>query len=131
MRLKFILSGLPLCIIASSTCVNARDSVLAATSGNGIIIISGSFGSLGQQRKLDISRRLAEVCGAGSVSCQLFCSETSFGRYNLGRAPICRVTYRCGSNQVRSVEAMREEPLLLRCPDAEAEAPGRPLAEPN
>ena len=89
---------------------------------DGIRIITGSFGTLGSARKLDIAAPLQSLCGQEAQSCRVFCSETSFGRYNLGRRPICRVTYRCGATLVRSVEAMREEPLLMKCPD--------PIVEP-
>jgi len=92
-------------------------------SSDGIQIIAGSFGTLGSARKLDIVAPLQSLCGREAQSCRVFCSETSFGRYNLGRRPICRVTYRCGPGLVRSVEAALEEPLLIKCPDPVAEPP--------
>jgi hypothetical protein len=94
-----------------------------AVASEGIQVISGSFGTLGSARKLDIVAPLQSLCGHEAQSCRVFCSETSFGRYNLGRKPICRVTYRCGPSLVRSVEAAREEPLLIKCPDPVAEPP--------
>ena len=87
------------------------------TSSDGIQIVAGVFGKLGRERKLDITVRLQQLCGTASKSCHVFCSETSFGRYHLGSRPICRVTYRCGAGFVRSVEAAREEPILMRCPE--------------
>lgn len=87
------------------------------TSSEGIQIVDGVFGKLGRERKLDIVARLQQLCGTTSTSCQVFCSETSFGRYRLGKHPICRVTYRCGASLIRSVEAAREEPILMRCPE--------------
>jgi hypothetical protein len=90
-------------------------------AGGAIQVVTGTFGSLGHMRKLDITARAQDLCGSGAQSCQLFCSETSFGRYALGRKPICRITYRCGADSVRSVEAAREEPILMRCPEQPAE----------
>ena len=98
---------------------------LAEASSDGIQIVTGVFGKLGRERKLDITVRLQQLCGAASKSCHVFCSETSFGRYRLGKHPICRVTYRCGAGFVRSVEAAREEPILMRCPEP-VEAPPYP-----
>ena len=103
----------------------------ASPENSAVSIVSGTFGTIGNSRKLDISRQLTDVCGAGSQSCQVFCSETSFGRYSLGRAPICRVIYRCGAQEVRSAEAMIEEPLLLRCPQPVSPALDATSSEPN
>lgn len=128
---KLIVSGLPLCIVASAGHATSHDDVLAASPSDGIVIVSGSFGTLGRDRKLDISAKLAEFCGADARSCQIFCSETSFGRYDLGKKPLCRVTYRCGAEYVRSVEAMREEPLLLRCPQPQAANVPSPTFDAN
>jgi hypothetical protein len=97
-------------------------SVLSKQDGNNdspaqsIRIFSGVFGSLGKAAKLDIAATLQKLCGGDAQSCQVFCSETSFGRCALGRRPICRVTYRCGAAMTRSVEAAREEPIVMRCP---------------
>jgi len=98
---------------------------------DGIQIATGSFGTLGDKRKLDIVARLQELCGTGAQSCHVFCSETSFGRYSLGRDPICRVTYRCGAEFVRSVEALREEPILMRCPERREDQPLIPPTPTN
>ena len=98
---------------------------LAEASSDGIQIVTGVFGKLRRERKLDITVRLQQLCGTASRSCHVFCSETSFGRYSLGRPAICRVTYRCGAGFVRSVEAAREEPILMRCPEP-VEAPPYP-----
>jgi hypothetical protein len=86
------------------------------SAAQSIRIVTGVFGSLGKAAKLDIANTLQQLCGGDAQSCQVFCSETSFGRYTLGRHPICRVTYRCGTALVRSVEAAREEPIIMRCP---------------
>ena len=92
-----------------------------AQQGQGLIVLTGEFGTLGVKRKLDIVQRLQQLCGPGSASCSVFCSETSFGRYRLGPRPICRVIYRCPDASTRSVEAAREEPILLRCDEPETE----------
>jgi len=92
-----------------------------------IQILAGTFGSIGVDRKLDIVQRTQQLCGYGAHSCEVFCSETTYGRYSLGHAPICRVTYRCGATLIRSVEAAREEPILMRCPEAEPAAPASPI----
>ena len=88
-----------------------------------ISIVSATFGTLGTRRILDITVRLQVLCGTGAQSCSIFCSETSFGRYNLGRKAICRVAYRCGPDFVRSVEATHEEPILMRCPERSVDEP--------
>ena len=105
----------------------------------GIKVLTAQFGTLGGNQKLDISARLQQLCGAGSVSCSVFCSETSFGLSRLGRRPICRVAYRCPDASTRSVEAAKEEPILMRCGDGDAEqvkgeveftTPGQPQPPP-
>ena len=73
------------------------------------------YGMPGTKHVMDITARLNELCGSGARSCSIFCSDTSFGHYNVGARPICRVTYRCGAEYVRSVEAAREEPILMQC----------------
>jgi len=87
----------------------------AGYDGRGIEILSGVFGRIGKARKLDIVERAQSLCGTGANSCQLFCSETSFGRYSLGRKPICRITWRCPDGNVHAIEAAKEEPMLMRC----------------
>jgi hypothetical protein len=111
----------------STAPLNVHAAPMAEVSGQGIAIVTGSFGALGRARKLDIVAALTALCGRDAPSCQVFCSETSFGRYSLGRKPICRVTYRCGDGSVRSIEAAREEPIMMRCPEREPE----PKAEPD
>lgn len=99
---------------------------VGASVEHGIVVISGEFGSLGSKRKLDIAVRLRQLCGMAGDRCDVFCSETSFGLYRLGRRPICRVTYRCVDGTVKAIEAAREEPIMLRCDediDAEPEGP--------
>ena len=81
-----------------------------------IEVLSGTFGKLGKTRKLDIVAKLREVCTGADERCEVFCSETSFGRWRVGTKPICRVAYRCPDGTVRSTEAAKEELILLRCP---------------
>lgn len=87
----------------------------AAQISEGIAIVNAQFGALGLKQKLDITARLQQLCGTTADSCSVFCSETSFGVYRLGRKPICRVIYRCPDHVTRSTEAAREEPILLGC----------------
>jgi hypothetical protein len=97
----------------------AQDSV-----GGGITILSGVFGKLGSSRQVDMTARLQQFCGQEGTHCDVFCSETSFGRYKISRKAICRVVYRCPDGSTRSAEAAREEPILMRCPaldDVEAD----------
>lgn len=101
-------------VIASLAAFSANASA-APTVPNGINILTAEFGTLGKARKLDIVAPLRTLCGTGGETCSVFCSETSFGRYSLGHRPICRVTYRCPDETTRSVEAAREEPILLNC----------------
>lgn len=81
----------------------------------GVKVLSAEFGTLGRSVKQDIASKLQELCGSGGASCAVFCSETTFGLYALGHRPLCRVTYRCPDRSTRSVEAAREELILLRC----------------
>ena len=89
------------------------------------------YGMPGTKHVMDITARLNELCGSGARSCSIFCSDTSFGHYNVGARPICRVTYRCGAEYVRSVEATREEPILMRCPERRDEALPPPPSATN
>ena len=113
-------------VLLSTSAVQA-----APTPGHGIAIISGAFGTLGTKAKLDISQRLQQICGLGGDRCEAFCSETSFGLYDLGRRPICRVTYRCPDGATRAVEAAREEPIVLICRDEADAEPGALLDAPS
>lgn len=92
-------------------------------AGAPIEVLSGTFGKLGKTRKLDIAARLREVCAGADARCDVFCSETSFGRYRVGTKPICRVSFRCPDGTVRSVEAAKEELILMRCPEVPAAEP--------
>ena len=129
----------PFCFFVSVSAILFPQNLSAAQSvvspkyrtNDGIRVVTGSFGTLGTSRTLDIAAQLQNLCGPDAQSCRVFCSETSFGRYNLGRRPICRVTYRCGPSLVRSVEAMREEPLLMKCPDPIAEPTTAPSPPPT
>ena len=89
-----------------------------SAQGRGVTIVEGRFGTLGARSYLDITARLRQLCGSGSERCDVFCSETSFGRYALGRQPICRVLYRCPDLSTRSAEAAREEMIFLRCAES-------------
>lgn len=99
----------------------------APVSVGGVVVLEGRFGTLGALRYLDITERLRQLCTSGSERCDIFCSESSFGRYALGKQPICRVLYRCPDRSTRSAEAAREEMIFLRCGEgaAGAETEGR------
>lgn len=99
----------------AATLFIASATAAAVPSGGGVVVLEGRFGTLGQPTYLDITQRLRELCVPGSDRCEVFCSETSFGRYALGKRPICRVLYRCPDLSTRSAEAAREEPIFLRC----------------
>lgn len=100
----------------------AQPAYARAESDPHIEIVTGMYGMPGAKHVLDITGRLQDICGPDAEHCDVFCSDSSFGRYNIGDKPICRVTYRCGANEVRSVEAWREEPILMRCPERSEEA---------
>ena len=95
----------------------SADDLAGSNAATPISIVTGMYGMPGAKHVLDITARLQALCGSGAERCSVFCSDSSFGRYNIGRKPICRVTYRCGAGDVRSVEAWREEPILMRCPE--------------
>jgi hypothetical protein len=92
-----------------------------ADSSDGIYILSASFGKLSSPHKLDITERLQSLCGSQGESCDVWCSQTSFGGRNPGRHALCRAIYRCPDGATHSAEAEREEPILMRCsaPDAD------------
>ncbi len=107
-------------VAACAALLALPDALLAQDSaGGGITILSGNFGKLGSRHQLDMTARLQQLCGDEGSHCDVFCSETSFGRYKLSRKAICRVVYRCPDGSTRSAEAAREEPILMRCPVAE------------
>ena len=95
-----------------------------------VMVIKGDFGALGRARKLDITKSMQEYCNGSGESCSVFCSETSFGQWRLGRRPICRVIYRCPDGNTRSAEAAREELIMLRCDSDPGEAPPLDTIEP-
>lgn len=103
-------------LLLAAVLVTTGEAVSPATNDqSALIIVSAEFGTLGARRKLDIVQPIQRLCGTDSSDCSVFCSETSFGLYRLGRKPICRVTYRCPDHSTRSIEAARKEPVLMRC----------------
>ena len=110
-----------------ATLAMAQSAIAGVISNPHIEIVAGMYGKPGRAHVLDITEKLQDLCGAGAERCSVFCSDSSFGRYSLGRKPICRVTYRCGADYVHSVEAGREEPIVMRCP-ARREDAAVPLA---
>jgi len=116
--------------VAASILFSAAEG---AVPGGGVVVLEGRFGTLGSRSFLDITARLRELCANGSERCDVFCSETSFGRYALGRRPICRVLYRCPDLSTRSAEAAREEIIFIRCGEASSDSPfdGRSMTADN
>jgi hypothetical protein len=107
----------PVAVAFAAILFLACEAAPAARAEPGVVVLEGRFGTLGLPTYLDITARLRELCVPGSAHCEVFCSETSFGRYALGKRPICRVLYRCPDLSTRSAEAAREEPIFLRCSD--------------
>ena len=99
----------------------ALNDVAFAGGSTGIAILSGSYGKPGSAHRLDIADRLQTLCGADGTTCDVWCSQTSFGGRDLGRHALCRVIYRCPDESTRSTEASGEEPILMRCPAPDAE----------
>ena len=115
------------------SCSAVATAPAAGQAAEGIRVLAGQFGTLGDKRKLDIVAPLQALCGSSSMSCSAFCSETSFGRYRVGRKAICRVTYSCPDASVQATEAAKEEVIALRCEEEDGgqDAAARPAAEPQ
>lgn len=127
----FMVFGIAIALLTAVTPIG----VSGGTMSQGVEVVSGEFGTLGRPVKQDITAKLQQLCGSSGASCSVFCSETSFGLFALGRKPLCRVTYRCPDRSTRSVEAAREELILLQCaseaPDARSVvAPATELQPP-
>jgi hypothetical protein len=86
-----------------------------AVGESAIVVLSGSFGTPNSAHLLDVAEALRALCAGAYEQCDVPCSETTFGRYQLGKRPICRVIWRCPDGNVRSGEAAREEIILMRC----------------
>lgn len=115
-------------------CAAVATTPAAGQAAEGIRVLAGQFGTLGDRRKLDIAAPLQALCGSSSMSCSAFCSETSFGRYRVGRKAICRVTYSCPDASVQATEAAKEEVIALRCEeedDGGQDVAAPPAAEPQ
>jgi|GEM_PF-3992782 len=92
-----------------------------AVEASGIYVLSGSYAKPGSGRRIDIAARLQDLCGRQGTSCDIWCAQSTFGGRDPGRHALCRVIYRCPDGSTRSTEAGREEPILMRCPPAEAD----------
>jgi hypothetical protein len=95
----------------------------AANAGDvgGLTIVSGQFGRPGGAHWIDISARLQGLCGTQGTSCDIWCARETFGGGKADRHAVCRTIYRCPDGSTRSSEAGREEPILMRCPDGDAD----------
>ncbi len=102
-------------VLAGATPVQAAADVVEAVDESAIVILSGSFGTVDSARSLDVATALRSICAGADEQCDVPCSETTFGRYQLGKRPICRVIWRCPDGNVHSGEAAREETILMRC----------------
>ena len=120
MRIGRILLAFAVSFAASSA------PVAAQTAAEQITIVAATFGRTGHGPLLDIAPTLRTLCGNASDRCDVFCSETSFGRYALRSRPVCRVAFRCPDGSLRSVEAAKEELIMIRCRAARV---GGPAAE--
>jgi hypothetical protein len=92
----------------------------AEASAQPLVILGGSFGRPDNIQGLDIAPRLRQLCADAEERCDVYCSPTSFGHRApgwrpLARGPVCRATWRCADGNVRSIEAAREEAILIRC----------------
>lgn len=94
-------------------------TALAGEAGP-IVVVSAQFGGARASRPADFTTRLARVCGANASYCQAFCTRAAAGWTTMpGNMftyhPVCRVTYRCGANETRAVEAVENETFELSC----------------
>jgi hypothetical protein len=105
---------LSVCLAAAS--LVAWSFPAGAVDASGIVVLSASYGHPGSARRVDIAARLQDLCGTTGTSCDIWCSQTTFGGRDLGRHALCRAIYRCPDGATRSTEAGREEPILMRCP---------------
>jgi len=108
-------------VVATILLCAAVPEIAAAQVGPPPIeILAASFGRPGNVHGLDIAPQLGELCAGAQERCDVFCSPTSFGRHAPGSRPfarraVCRATWRCPDGNVHSVEAAKEEPILMRC----------------
>lgn len=115
MRLRFaaLIAGL------TGAAIVAVAPALAANDGP-VSVVSATFGEAKSARPVDFTARLAGVCGANASFCQAFCTRAAVGwktwAGNLfAYHPVCRVTYRCGAQTTRAVEAAENETFDLSC----------------
>ncbi|NKJ02983.1 hypothetical protein [Novosphingobium sp. SG707] len=107
-------------LLAGAAIATASTSVNAAPF-TGIYVLTASSGKIGGHQHFDITSRLQDLCGNQGNTCDIWCSQTTFGGRELGRHSVCRAIYRCPDGATRSTEAGREEPILMRCLASEAD----------
>ena len=102
-------------LVIAVAMVSATNGEAPGEKGTSTIVpLLATFGTPGR-RPLDVRDRIASLCGPTAQSCQVFCSQTTFGGRHQDKHALCRVTYRCGAASVRVAEAVRDEPLSLKC----------------
>lgn len=109
-------------IILLTLCLTFYANVADADAPDTISILSANVGKLHSPRRLDVSLRLQDLCGSHGSSCDIWCAQSTFGGRGLSKNAVCRVIYRCADGTTRSVEAARDEPILMRCPARSNEA---------
>ncbi|MDT0507340.1 hypothetical protein [Novosphingobium sp. MMS21-SN21R] len=114
MKASGVLCFLSLLLAVAFPAQAANESADAAGEG-AITVLSGSFGTLNSAHSLDVADALRALCAGADEQCDVPCSETTFGRFQLGKRPICRVIWRCPDGNVHSGEAAREDTILMRC----------------
>jgi hypothetical protein len=86
-----------------------------------IHIVSAQYGRPNVSRVRDFSDRLQNTCGPSASYCEAFCSDATAGvvggglHWPFSHRPVCRVTYRCGVDTTRAVDAEQGETIVLQC----------------
>ena len=118
-------------VLAFAAAFAASSAVVSAQiTAEQITIVAGTFGRTGHGPLFDIAPPLRQLCGNASERCDVFCSGTSFGHYMLSRKAVCRVAFRCPDGSLRSVEAAKEELLMIRCQAPRAAGPATEALPP-
>ncbi len=102
-------------VLGGALPAQAANDAAGTLGDSAITVLSGSFGTLNSAHSLDVADALRALCAGADEQCDVPCSETTFGRYQLGKRPICRVIWRCPDGNVHSGEAAREDTILMRC----------------
>ncbi len=93
----------------------ARGAAAQSNSWPGPIEVAQAIMTPRHGKVLDFKKELQDLCGTGAHSCEVFCAKQVFWPAATGKVSLCRVTYRCGAEQVRSLAATEGDPLVLSC----------------